>query len=134
MMRLAAVAFALGLMGIPVWLLTREQPTLTAPPAEILPEKNATFHVMLTASAPAFLRVMAANQPTASSDGPAASFQADFEMDAAQPEDLAIFADFTDKTRPHAVRAEIRMGDTLLADSTFWGTGLVEDVLEVPEP
>lgn len=133
-MRLAAVAVALGLMGIPVWLLTRTPPTRTEPSAEILPEKSATFHVLLTASAPAVLRVMAANQPTASSEGPVESFQSDFVMNAAQPEDLAIFADFTDKTRSHAVRAEVRMGDTLLADSTFWGTGLVEDVLEVPVP
>lgn len=132
--RLALVAVALALLGIPVWSLTREKPAAPVVVAEVVPEKRANFEITLVSSAPAALRVMSANQPTRSSENAVSRFETSFEMNAAQPEDLAVFADFSDKTSPHAVRAEVRSGGRVLADSTFWGTGVVEDVVEIPAP
>jgi hypothetical protein len=134
LLRLLLVGAALALLGIPVWMLTRERPTAAAPPPQIILEKTGTFHVVLTTSTPAVLRMMAANQPTATSGQPVMRFETDFKMNASEPEDIALFADFTDKTHPHAVRAEVSIGEKILTDSTFWGTGLVEDVVEIPSP
>jgi hypothetical protein len=134
LLRLALVAAALALLAFPVHRLTRDKPAVSKPSEASIPEKNATFHVVLTTSTPAVLRVMAANQPTASSERPVTRFETAFTMNADQPEDLAVFAEFSDKAAPHAVRVEVHSGEKLLADSTFWGTGLVEDVLEIPEP
>jgi hypothetical protein len=77
---------------------------------------------------------MAANQPTASSDGQVMIFESRFMMDTDEPEDLAVFAEFADKTTPHAVRVEVRVGDKIVADATLWGTGLVEDVVGISAP
>ena len=135
MLRLVFVTAALALLSVPVWMLTREQPgRIAAARAVELPEKTETYFATLTATSPATLRVMAANQPTASSEGVVSVFTARFSMNADQPEDLAVFAEFADKATPHAVRVEVRAGDKMAADKTFWGTGLVEDVVEIPAP
>lgn len=80
------------------------------------------------------LRVMAANQPNASSEEPVTRFETTFTMNAEEPEDLAVFAEFSDKSTAHAVRTEVSAFEKILTDSTFWGTGFVEDVVEVPAP
>lgn len=135
-MRLVFVTAALALLAVPVWMLTRDQPPgdVSPAPAIVLPEKTETYLVTLTSTSPATLRVMAANQPTASSDGATSVFETRFSMNAAEPEDLAICAEFADKNTSHAVRVEVRIGEKVLADATLWGTGLVEDVVEIPAP
>jgi len=134
LLRVALVAAALALLAFPVHWLTLDKPAIAATPEASIPEKTATYHVVLTTSTPADLRVMAANQPTASSQQPVTRFETAFQMNADQPEDLAVFAEFSDIATAHAVRIEVRSGEKNLADSTFWGTGLVEDVLEIPAP
>jgi hypothetical protein len=136
LLRLVFVTAALALLAVPVWMLTREKPAevvAVSVPASS-PEKTADYRVTLTASSPASLRVMAANQPTASSDGAVSVFETGLTMNAAEPEDLAIFADFADKTTPQAVRVRVDLEQKALADTTLWGTGLVEDVVEIPAP
>lgn len=136
LLRLALVAVALALLAIPVWSLTRAKPEVAKPAAstDAVPEKKRTYLVSLTASSPATLRVMAANQPTALSEGATNFFEARFVMDANQPEDLAVFAEFADKSSPHALRVRVSVGDTELADTTLWGTGQIEDVVEIRAP
>jgi hypothetical protein len=136
LLRLVFLIVALLVLAWPVWLLTRGKPdgiALPPSPAEV-PEKTGAYFVKLTASSPATLRVMAANQTTASSDGQVMIFESRFLMDTDEPEDLAVFAEFADKTTPHAVRVEVRIGDKIVADATLWGTGLVEDVVGISAP
>jgi uncharacterized protein with GYD domain len=136
LLRLVFVVVVLGVLAIPVWRVTRAKSDAGEPPrAEAAgTEKNATFVAALTASAPATLRVMAANQPTALSEVGVKFFEARFVMAADRPEDLAVFAEFDDKSSAHAVRVEVRAGGKAIADTTLWGTGLVEDVVEIPAP
>jgi hypothetical protein len=135
LLRLFLVAAGLVLLGVPVWLLTRPVPS-SPPPASaaIEPEKMAVYEVLLTASAPARLAVRVANQSSVESAGPATSLTASFTMNAAEPEDLAVFGNFDPAAGNSALRVEVRLAGKTLADSTFWGTGLVEDVVTMPKP
>ena len=94
----------------------------------------AVYEVVLTASTPARLAVRAANQPSVESVGPSTSLTASFTMNAAEPEDLAVFGNFDPTAGNSALRMEVRLAGRTLADSTFWGTGLVEDVVTIPKP
>jgi hypothetical protein len=135
LLRLFLVAAGLALLGVPVWLLTRPAPS--APPPASAPiehEKMAVYEVLLTSSAPARLAVRVANQPSVESAGPATSLSASFSMNAAEPEDLAVFGNFDPSAGNCALRVEVRIAGKTLADSTFWGTGLVEDVVTIPKP
>lgn len=129
------MAAGLALLGVPVWILTRPAPSAPPPAsAPIEPEKTAIYEVLLTASAPARLAVRAANQPTVESAGTATSLTACFTMNAAEPEDLAVFGNFDPAAGNSALRVEVRLAGRTLADATFWGTGLVEDVIAIPKP
>lgn len=94
----------------------------------------AIYDVLLTSSAPARLTVRVANQPSVESDGSASSLSASFTMNADEPEDLAVFGNFDPAAGNCALRVEVRIAGKTLADSTFWGTGLVEDVVTIPKP
>lgn len=94
----------------------------------------AVYDVLLTSSAPARLAVRVANHPSVESVGPATSLSTTFTMNAAEPEDLAIFGNFDPAAGNSALRVEVRLAGRTLADSTFWGTGLVEDVVTIPKP
>jgi hypothetical protein len=94
----------------------------------------AVYDVLLTASAPARLAVRVTNQPSVESTGPATSLSASFTMDAAEPEDLAVFANFHPAAVNSALRVEVRLAGRTLADSTFWGNELVEDVVTISKP
>jgi len=134
-LRLFLVAAGLALLGVPVWLLTRPAPSAPPPAsAPIEPEKMAVYEVLLTSSAAARLAVRVANQPSVESAGPATSLTASFTMNAAEPEDLAVFGNFDPAAGNSALRVEVRLAGKTLADSTFWGTGLVEDVVTMPKP
>ena len=134
LLRLILVASALVLLALPVWRLTlhsspaREIP---AKPAEAS-EDLADFQVVLTASSPARLQAMVANQPTASSPDSSQSFEAGFSMNANEPEDIAVFADFMERNQPAALRVEVKRGGEGLVEKTFWGTGVIEDVVTIP--
>ena len=135
LLRLFLVAAGLALLGVPVWLVTTPAPS--APPSTavpIEPEKMAVYEVLLTSSAPARLAVRVANHPSVESAGPAISLSASFKMNAAEPEDLAVFGNFDSVAGNSALRVEVRLAGRTLADSTFWGTGLVEDVVTIPKP
>jgi hypothetical protein len=135
LLRLFLVAAGLALLGVPVWLLTRPAPSAPPPAsAPIEPEKMAVYEVLLTSSAPVRLAVRVANQPSVESAGPATSLSASFTMNAAEPEDLAVFGNFDPAAGNCALRVEVRIAGKTLADSTFWGTGLVEDVVTIPKP
>jgi hypothetical protein len=92
----------------------------------------ADYRVILTASDTARLQAMVANQPTASSASGVENFEAFFSMSAAEPEDIAVFADFMDRTRPAALRVKVEKSGEVLVEKTFWGTGVVEDVVGIP--
>ena len=94
----------------------------------------AVYDVLLTSSAPARLAARFANHPSVESAGPATSLSTIFTMNAAEPEDLAIFGNFDPAAGNSALRVEVRLAGRTLADSTFWGTGLVEDVVTIPKP
>ena len=135
LLRLFLVAAGLALLGVPVWLLTRPAPSAPPPAsAPVEPEKMATYDVLLTASAPARLAVRVAHQPSVESAGPGTSLSATFTMNAAEPEDIAVFGNFDPTAGNAALRVEVRLAGRTLADSTFWGTGLVEDVVTIPKP
>ena len=131
-LRLILVAGALILLAVPVWQLTRH----TTPPPLAKPiatsEDLADYRVILTASDTARLQVMLANQPTASSASGVENFEAVFSMSAAEPEDIAVFADFVDRTRSSALRVTVEKNGEVLVEKTFWGTGVVEDVVMIP--
>jgi len=135
LLRLFLVAAGLALLGVPVWLLTRPAPSVPLPAySPVEPEKMAAYDVLLTASAPARLVLRVANQPSVESAGPVTSLSASFTMNAAEPEDLAVFGNFDPAAGNSALRVEVRLAGRTLADSTFWGTGLVEDVVTIPKP
>ena len=134
LLRLILVAAALALLAVPVWRLTlHSKPTPEIPTKPSEPSEDlADFQVVLTASSPARLQAMVANQPTASSPDSAQSFEAVFFMSANEPEDIAVFADFTDRTQPAALRVEVKRAGEVLVEKSFWGTGVIEDVVTIP--
>jgi len=135
LLRLFLVAAGLALLGVPVWLLTRPAPSAPLPvSAPVEPEKMETYDVLLTASAPARMAMRIANQPSVESTGLTTSLSASFTMNAAEPEDIAIFGNFDSAAGNSALRVEVRLAGRTLADSTCWGTGLVEDVVTIPKP
>jgi len=75
---------------------------------------------------------MVANQPTASSASGVENFEAAFSMSADEPEDIAVFADFEDRARSAALRVTVEKGGEVLVEKTFWGSGVVEDVVMIP--
>ena len=131
-LRLVLVAGALILLAVPVWQLTL-QTTLPIPtkPAAVA-EDLADYRVILKSSGTARLQAMVANQPTVSSASGVENFEAVFSMSANEPEDIAVFADFVDRTRSSALRVMVEKGGEVLVEKTFWGTGVVEDVLTIP--
>jgi hypothetical protein len=60
------------------------------------------------------------------------NFEAVFSMSAAEPEDIAVFADFVDRARSSALRVTVEKNGEVLVEKTFWGTGVVEDVVMIP--
>ena len=129
------MAVGLALLGVPVWVLT--SPTPAGPPAVAVPtgpEKTSVYDVFVTASHPGHLGVRVANQPAIESPGAASSLAASFTMSTSKPEDLAVFGNFGPDAGSSALRVEVRHAGRTLADSTFWGTGLVEDVVNIPTP
>jgi hypothetical protein len=134
LLRLFLLAGALALLAVPVWRLTihstpeQEIPAKPTEPSEDL----ADYRVFLTASSPARLQAMAANRSTAASSGATQKFEAVFSMSADEPEDIAVFADYTERTQPAALRVEVQRSGQVLVEKTFWGTGVVEDVVTIP--
>ena len=131
-LRLVLVVGALALLAVPVWRLTRPAPSSAPARPESAVEKLADYRVTMKASAPARLQAMAANQTTASSVSGVENFEAVFSMSAAEPEDIAVFADFKDRTRSAALRVTVEKGGEVLVEKTFWGSGVVEDVVMLP--
>jgi hypothetical protein len=112
--------------------LTRQTTApIPAKPAAVA-EDLADYRVILKSSGTARLQAMVANQPTVSSASGVENFEAVFLMSANEPEDIAVFADFVDRTRPSALRVMVEKGGEVLVEKTFWGTGVVEDVMEIP--
>ena len=135
LLRLILLAGVLALLAVPVWRLTL--PSTPAPdiPVKVSSEPSGQwvdYHVALTASSPARLQAIAANQPTASSTNAVRAFGANFSMSAKEPEDIAVSADFEERSQPSALRVEIQRGDEVLVEKTFWGTGVIEDVVIIP--
>ena len=132
LLRLILVAGALVLLALPVWQLTRNTTSpIPAKPAAVA-EDLADYRVILKSSGTARLQAMVANQPTISSASGVEDFEAVFFMSANEPEDIAVFADFLDRTRPSALRVMVEKSGEVLVDKTFWGTGVVEDVVTIP--
>jgi hypothetical protein len=72
--------------------------------------------------------MVAGKEPAESGDG-VREFQAVFSMSESTPEDLAVFADFSQKEGKCAVRVEVGRGGRVLKDATLWGEGVVDDVV-----
>jgi hypothetical protein len=131
-LRLVLVAGALILLALPVWQLTRQTTAPIPAKPSAVAEDLADYQVILKSSGTARLQAMVANQPTVSSASGVENFEAVFSMSANEPEDIAVFADFVDRTRPSALRVMVEKGGEVLVEKTFWGTGVVEDVMEIP--
>jgi len=134
-LRLILVAAALALLAVPVWRLTlHSSPVREIPAKPTEPSGNLVdYQVVLTPSSPARLQAIVANQPTALSPDSSQSFEAVFSMNANEPEDIAVFADFMERNnQPAALRVEVKRGGEVLVEKTFWGTGVVEDVVTIP--
>jgi hypothetical protein len=131
-LRVILLVCALVLLAVPVWQLTHH----TTPPPLAKPvatsEDLADYRVILTASDTARLQAMVANQPTASSASGVENFEAVFSMSSTEPEDIAVFADFEDRTRTAALRVKVEKNGEVLVEKTFWGSGVVEDVVGIP--
>lgn len=134
LLRLSGVAGALLLLGVPVWMLTRDhvESVVESEPAEV--EGMVDFSVVLTASAPARLSVTAVNHPLQASNGSERRFEARFEMPRALPEDFVVAAEFGSEGGAEALRAEVRAAGRVVADKTFWGEGEIRDVVGVGAP
>ena len=132
LLRLILVAGALVLLAVPVWQLTRNTSSpIPAKPAAVA-EDSADYRVILKSSGTARLQAMVANEPTISSASGVENFEAVFSMSANEPEDIAVFADFVDRTRPSALRVMVEKSGEVLVEKTFWGMGVVEDVVTIP--
>lgn len=131
-LRLVLVVGALVLLALPVWRLTRQAPPPTPAKPAAVTEDLADYRVTLKASSPARLQAMVANQPTASSAGGVENFEAAFSMSADEPEDIAVFADCEDRASSAALRVTVEKGGEVLVEKTFWGTGVIEDVVMIP--
>ncbi len=132
LLRLILVAGALVLLAVPVWQLTRNTTSpIPAKPVAVA-EDLADYRVILKSSGTARLQAMVANQPTISSASGVENFEAVFSMSANEPEDIAVFADFVDRTRPSALRVIVEKSGEVLVEKTFWGTGVVEDAVTIP--
>jgi hypothetical protein len=131
-LRLILVAGALILLAVPVWQLTRQTTSpIPAKPSAVV-EDLADYRVILKSSGTARLQAMVASQPTVSSASRVENFEAVFSMSAAEPEDIAVFADFVDRTRSSALQVMVEKNGEVLVEKTFWGTGVVEDVVMIP--
>jgi len=132
LLRLILVAGVLVLLALPVWQLTRNTTSpIPAKPVAVA-EDLADYRVILKSSGTARLQAMVANQPAISSASGVENFEAVFSMSANEPEDIAVFADFVDRTRPSALRVMVEKSGEVLVEKTFWGTGGVEDVVTIP--
>lgn len=136
LLRIAVVAAALLLLGVPVWMLTgdRVQAAPEDPSVDEGMNEMVVFNVELTSSAPARLSVMAAGHPLQVSDGPLERFEGAFEMPRSQPEDLVVSANFEGEVGSEALRVTVRENGRLVADKTFWGVGEIQDVLGIVAP
>ena len=136
LLRIAVVAAALLLLGVPVWMLTgdRVQVAQDEPGVDEGVDEMVVFSVELTSSAPARLSVMAAGHPIQVSDGPLERFEGVFEMPRSQPEDFVVSANFEGEVGSEALRVNVREGVRLIADKTFWGVGEIQDVLGIVAP
>lgn len=136
LLRVLCVACALLLLGVPVWMLTRDRADeAIAPTAEVPGEAGmADFNVVMSVTSPASLSVGAANHGVRKSGAGIRRFDTRFEMPRAQPEDLAVFAAFEAVPGPQALRVEVRSAGRLVVDRTFWGEGEIHDVVEVAAP
>ena len=134
LLRLILVAAALALLAVPVWRLTLPSSPVRETPAKPAESSSdfADFQVVLTASSSARLQAMVANRQTASSPDSVRSLEAVFSMNANEPEDIAVFADFTERTQPAALRVEVKRAGEVLVEKSLWGTGVVEDVVTIP--
>ncbi len=135
MARVLAVAGALVLLGLPVWFMTRGD-GVAAPVAAVAKTGGSLvdYTVRLTASAPARLSVMVAGKEPAESGDGVVEFQAVFSMSESAPEDVAVFADFSQEGGKCAVRVEVERGGRVLKDATLWGEGVVDDVVVLNDP
>lgn len=133
-LRLAMLVGALFLLAVPVWSLTRPAPLAADKPSQVSSsaEKTADYRVILTSSGPARLQAMAANLPAASSENGARRFETVFAMSADEPEDIAVFADFEERANPSALHVRVEKNGVAVVEKTFWGTGIVEDVVMIP--
>ena len=136
LLRIAVVATALLLLGVPVWMLTGDRVQVAQDEAGVDEGMNemVVFSVELTSSAPARLSVMAAGHPVQVSDGPLERFEGAFEMPRSQPEDLVVSANFEGEVGSEALRVNVRESGRLVADKTFWGVGEIQDVLGIVAP
>lgn len=129
------VAGALVLLGVPVWFMTRGDGVGATVPAVAKTEGGIVdYTVRLTASAPARLSVMVAGKEPAESGDGVVEFQAVFPMAESEPEDVAVFGDFSQKEGKCAVRVEVERGGRVLKDATLWGEGVVDDVVVLNDP
>lgn len=129
--RLVVVLIFLVLMGLPVVALTREKPVAAeeARPAKV--DVGAqSVDLAVTLSQPGKVEIRLADQVVASSEVAVPSLKKTITLPG-ERSDLTVKFQWADGGANHAGRVVVsRDGDTV-ADQTFWGDAVAEDVLNV---
>jgi hypothetical protein len=127
---LCAVVAFLVLSGIPVWLLTRQDPSPPAAVVEAPVAKPVDALLSLAVSSPGHARVIIEGREVVNT--PLAGEKAFLLPFPARGADLVVQAVWEHPTTPQALRVVVSADGETLADQSLWGAGSVEDVVTVP--
>jgi hypothetical protein len=133
--RFSLMALALGVAGVPIWLLTRtDQPSVT-PVAPALQSQPAERELTLAIETAPLAQAIGASYlgreliPLPQTDG---SFSGIIRLPAGSAADLLVTARWTG-TQTAALRVRASDENGPLAEGSFWGRERIQEVLTVPE-
>jgi hypothetical protein len=125
------VAIGIGLMGLPVWSVTRSReapPVVTEPVAD---DNMVELDLVIESSSPCDVVIMNAGEEIVSTrlESPATQSQVKIPNAGA---DLIVRATLGGSTARFVVRVEAKRDGSTLADSSFWGAGQLTGVMPIP--
>ncbi len=133
--RFTLMALALGLAGIPIWLITRtDEPSMPSVAPAIQPQPAERELTLAIETAPP-AQVVGARYlgrelvPPTQTNG---SFSGIIRLPAGSASDLLVSAKWTE-TQTAALRVRASDENGPLADGSFWGREQIQEVLTVPE-
>ncbi len=131
LLRLALVALGIGLLGVPVWSVTRGReapPVMIASPAD---EEVGDLDLVIESSAPCRVEITLANAQFFSEDVNSAAVKTTVQIPKAGA-DLVVRATASQSGQRFAVRVRAGHDGSDVADTSFWGDGALAGVLVVP--